>query len=389
MKSQQLYSQQSSPSSSSQPSHSIEATVGSLTAFTTTATAVATPRVVVSPDPSDSNMTIVNQSVSRKNSKISLKSSSSSDGCNHKDDSIGIASMVKERLRELEESQDATTCELNERLGHISRANSHDSNAAATDQITHPTAYTDLTRSTNNNQIICDVDDGLSQSSNTATTENNDTLLATSSGSSKGTINNSGNSNRSSITPGISSSSNKTNGSHNTSLLSQNSSNSSSQTLNQSITKTTPSGRKYSRSHQRRFHRRFPEIDSKEMLIDWFNCALIADILLQGYLYISDNYFAFYSNIFGYKTHILIPVSDVVSVSKEKTAKIFPNAVGICTEEAKYVFGSLISRESAYRLMQEVWHATGRQVSTVQVLLFYFICSNHLLMVLTHRLHLT
>jgi len=128
------------------------------------------------------------------------------------------------------------------------------------------------------------------------------------------------------------------------------------------------SNRKYSRSHQRRFHRRFPSIDSGEMLIDWFNCALIADILLQGYLYISDNYFAFYSNIFGYKTQILIPVSDVVSVTKEKTAKIFPNAVGICTEEAKYVFGSLISRESTFRLMQEVWRTTLRQVASVSCL---------------------
>ncbi|RWS10854.1 uncharacterized protein B4U79_04497 [Dinothrombium tinctorium] len=35
-----------------------------------------------------------------------------------------------------------------------------------------------------------------------------------------------------------------------------------------------------------------------------FSCALLADILLQGYLYISDNYFGFYSNIFGYKTKV-------------------------------------------------------------------------------------
>lgn len=120
--------------------------------------------------------------------------------------------------------------------------------------------------------------------------------------------------------------------------------------------------RKYSRSHQRRFHRRFPTVAADEMLIDWFNCALIADILLQGYLYISDNHFAFYSNIFGYKTQFLIPIANVVSVTKEKTAKIFPNAVGICTDEAKYVFGSLISRESAYRLLQDVWRSTLYQV---------------------------
>jgi len=123
--------------------------------------------------------------------------------------------------------------------------------------------------------------------------------------------------------------------------------------------------RKYASSQQRRFHQRFPQIEANEMLIDWFNCALIADILLQGYLYISDNYFAFYSNIFGYKTQIVIPVSDVVSVTKEKTAKIFPNAVGICTDESKYVFGSFISREAAFRLMQDVWRRTLSEVCVV------------------------
>lgn len=55
----------------------------------------------------------------------------------------------------------------------------------------------------------------------------------------------------------------------------------------------------------------------------------------------------------------------MVSVSKEKTAKIFPNAVGICTEEAKYVFGSLISRESAYKLLYETWQSFDQLVNSI------------------------
>lgn len=153
----------------------------------------------------------------------------------------------------------------------------------------------------------------------------------------------------------------------------------SEQPLSSLVSEDRTAQRKYSRSHQRRFHRRFPAVHADERLIDWFNCALVAEILLQGYLYISDHYFAFYSNILGYKvlplnpfyscltlslpqTKVLIPISDVVCVTKEKTARIFPNAVGICTEEAKYVFGSLISREAAYRLLQDVWRTTLYQV---------------------------
>ncbi|XP_074602101.1 uncharacterized protein LOC141855829 [Brevipalpus obovatus] len=114
----------------------------------------------------------------------------------------------------------------------------------------------------------------------------------------------------------------------------------------------------YSRSHQRRFHRRFPAVDPQEKVIEWYNCALVEDILIQGYLYISENYFAFYSNLIFYKTQLLIPICDVISVTREKTARIFPTAVGICTEQAKYVFGSLMSRETTFGLMQEVWRRT-------------------------------
>lgn len=54
---------------------------------------------------------------------------------------------------------------------------------------------------------------------------------------------------------------------------------------------------------------------------------------------------------------LLIPTVDVLKVSKEKTAKIIPNAVGICTEDEKHVFGSLLSRDSTYKLMVQVWKA--------------------------------
>ena len=35
-----------------------------------------------------------------------------------------------------------------------------------------------------------------------------------------------------------------------------------------------------------------------------YSCALVGDILLQGHLYITENYFAFYSNVFGYITKV-------------------------------------------------------------------------------------
>lgn len=44
---------------------------------------------------------------------------------------------------------------------------------------------------------------------------------------------------------------------------------------------------------------------------------------------------------------------DIVAVTKEKTARIIPNAVGIRTDDGRvFVFGSLISRDNTFQLLQ-------------------------------------
>ncbi|ALC49842.1 maker357 [Drosophila busckii] len=48
---------------------------------------------------------------------------------------------------------------------------------------------------------------------------------------------------------------------------------------------------------------------------------------------------------------VVIPTSSVTKISKEKTAKIIPNAVGVSTADERHVFNSFISREAAFRLM--------------------------------------
>jgi hypothetical protein len=56
-----------------------------------------------------------------------------------------------------------------------------------------------------------------------------------------------------------------------------------------------------------------------------------------------------------YLLQLLIPTVSVVKISKEKTARIIPNAVGVATEDEKHVFCSLLSRDSTYALMVQVW----------------------------------
>uniref|UniRef100_V5GJ95 GRAM domain-containing protein 1B n=1 Tax=Anoplophora glabripennis TaxID=217634 RepID=V5GJ95_ANOGL len=110
-----------------------------------------------------------------------------------------------------------------------------------------------------------------------------------------------------------------------------------------------------SKARQKKFLRHFPNVEDDEKVLNHYSCALIGDILLQGHLYITKNYFAFYSNVFGYVTKLLIPVLTVENITKEKTARIIPNAVGISTSEDKHVFGSLMSRDNTLQYMRTVW----------------------------------
>lgn len=110
-----------------------------------------------------------------------------------------------------------------------------------------------------------------------------------------------------------------------------------------------------SESRVKKFQKLFgQQVSVEEKLINYFSCALVAEILLQGHLYVSENYFSFYSNVFGYVTKLVIPVTTVTSITREKTAKFFPNAIALQLIDGKHVFGSFISREVAYQLMSSI-----------------------------------
>ncbi|XP_031626244.1 GRAM domain-containing protein 2B-like isoform X2 [Contarinia nasturtii] len=145
----------------------------------------------------------------------------------------------------------------------------------------------------------------------------------------------------------------------NVSLSSNSSLNSSSvkstNTKSNDGTSTDKKRKQMSSSRQKKFHRRFKQVAMDEELINYFSCAFVSDILLQGYMYITKNYIAFYSNVFGYVTKLLIPVTSVARISKEKTVKIFPNAIAVATVDERHVFSSFLSREAAYQLMISVW----------------------------------
>ncbi|NXP41842.1 GRM2A protein, partial [Leiothrix lutea] len=86
------------------------------------------------------------------------------------------------------------------------------------------------------------------------------------------------------------------------------------------------------------------------------SCALQRDILIQGRLYISPNWLCFYANLFGKDIKVVvIPVVSVQLIKKHKTARLLPNGLAITTTASrKYIFVSLISRDSVYDVLRRV-----------------------------------
>uniref|UniRef100_A0A4W5MV44 GRAM domain-containing protein n=1 Tax=Hucho hucho TaxID=62062 RepID=A0A4W5MV44_9TELE len=91
------------------------------------------------------------------------------------------------------------------------------------------------------------------------------------------------------------------------------------------------------------FRKLFKKLPDTERLIVDYSCALQKDILLQGRLYLSENWLCFYSNIFRWETTITILLKDVTTLTKEKTAKVIPNAIQISTDHDKVSQGARYS----------------------------------------------
>ncbi|XP_068098019.1 protein Aster-A isoform X3 [Hyperolius riggenbachi] len=103
------------------------------------------------------------------------------------------------------------------------------------------------------------------------------------------------------------------------------------------------------------FRKIFKKLPDTERLIVDYSCALQKDILLQGRLYLSENWICFYSNIFRWETTITIQLKDIRCIKKEKTAKLIPNAIQVCTENEKHFFTSFGARDRSFLLIFRLW----------------------------------
>ncbi|KRY45803.1 GRAM domain-containing protein 1B [Trichinella britovi] len=104
------------------------------------------------------------------------------------------------------------------------------------------------------------------------------------------------------------------------------------------------------------FRRVFKEPAENEKLVIDYSCAYQKEILLHGRMYLSQNWLCFYSNIFKWETQVTIRYKDIVAVTKERTAKIIPNAIYVVTNtNEKLFFTSFSARDKTFMMLFRLW----------------------------------
>ncbi|KZV46191.1 GRAM domain-containing protein 1A [Dorcoceras hygrometricum] len=113
-------------------------------------------------------------------------------------------------------------------------------------------------------------------------------------------------------------------------------------------------------------YRQLFRLPPDEDLIQDFNCALQENFLLQGHMYLFAHYICFYSNLFGFETKKTIPFHEVTSVRRANAVAVFPTAIEIIAGGKKYFFTSFLSRDEAFRLINDGWllHRNGSKEIT-------------------------
>ncbi|KAK0134579.1 GRAM domain-containing protein 1B [Merluccius polli] len=114
---------------------------------------------------------------------------------------------------------------------------------------------------------------------------------------------------------------------------------------------TLPQNYKQRSDELRKLFKEKPESD--RLLVD-YHCALQRDILLQGRLYLTENWLCFHSNVFK-GTKILLPLKDITSMTKMNTARFIPNAIQVCTTSDKLFLTFFSSRAKSYQNLFRMW----------------------------------
>ncbi|UJR38575.1 hypothetical protein I4U23_031241 [Adineta vaga] len=124
------------------------------------------------------------------------------------------------------------------------------------------------------------------------------------------------------------------------------------------------------RQRNEEFRKLFKDLPNDERLIVDYSCAWQKEILIQGRMYISQNYLCFHANFLKWETSLCLKFHDIIGITREKTAKVIPNAIEVrANKNEKYFFASFATRDKSYAMIFRIWQMvlTQQPISSQQI----------------------
>uniref|UniRef100_A0A914VS12 VASt domain-containing protein n=1 Tax=Plectus sambesii TaxID=2011161 RepID=A0A914VS12_9BILA len=110
------------------------------------------------------------------------------------------------------------------------------------------------------------------------------------------------------------------------------------------------------KSRYEQFRKLFKGIPESDKFVIDYSCAFQREILVHGRMYLTQHNVCFYANIFKWETCLTIPFKDITHITKERTAKVIPNAIQMLTSNGdKYFFATFGSRDKSYMMIFRLW----------------------------------
>ena len=89
--------------------------------------------------------------------------------------------------------------------------------------------------------------------------------------------------------------------------------------------------------------------EEEEKIDDW-SAALLRNILMQGRLYLFQNYVCFYSKLFGDDSLEVVKLSDVIAMTKKR------NGIEVVVQNGERLFfASLLARNKTFNVLVQTW----------------------------------
>ncbi|KAJ2822335.1 GTPase activating protein (GAP), partial [Coemansia erecta] len=102
-----------------------------------------------------------------------------------------------------------------------------------------------------------------------------------------------------------------------------------------------------------------------ENLVTYYSCALNGSFMMhQGWLYLSENYFCFYSYMFGSEKKIMLQLRDIKDLTRARSmGGTRDDAIEVVAKDGtQYTFSNLFHRDETYEMLEQLTANTMKRV---------------------------